>query len=288
MVGIEDGALVIPTKPLDNFPVIRTRDIEELRAALAKIYAKPTLEFSSPTKALDASINQCRLQHVRLGYGAFGTAMRFEFPASNCFLQLCPVRGKGEIVSRNISVSLAAGASVTISPDEGFKGNYDADYECLVLKIDTQALTKKLAAMTGAIINEPLRLQPRVDLTRPEAQLLHQYLPLLADTLNAANPPFPDWWISQTEQLLMAMFLCGHRHNYSHLLEQEAPDIAPWQVRRAEDYIEANWQRPITLEDLVQVTGVNAFSLFDSFKKSRGYSPLEFISLVRSKRRSAN
>ena len=272
------------SRPLDNFPIIRTRKIEEMQNALAQIYAKPNLKLARPTKALNASINECRLQDVWLSYGSYGAAVSVEFPAVDYFLQLLPVRGKGEIINRKTLVPLTTDTSATISPDTGYNANYDAGYECLVLKIDAQALTRKLAAMTGATINEPLRMHPQIDLKRPAAHILLEYLPLLADTLSAANPPFPDWWISQTEQFLMVMFLLGNQHNYSHLLEQEAPDAAPWQVRRAEEYIEANWQQPITLEDLARVAGVSAFSLLRSFRKIHGCSPLEFVSKVRSRR----
>ena len=271
------------SRPLDNFPIIRTRKIEEMQNALAQIYAKPNLKLARPTKALNASINECRLQDVWLSYGSYGAAVSVEFPAVDYFLQLLPVRGKGEIINRKTLVQLTRDTSATISPDSGYNANYDASYECLVLKIDAQALTRKLAAMTGATINEPLQMHPQIDLKRPAAHILLEYLPLLADTLSAANPPFPDWWISQTEQFLMVMFLFGNQHNYSHLLEQEAPDAAPWQVRRAEEYIEANWQQPITLEDLARVAGVSAFSLFRSFRKTHGCSPLEFVSRVRSR-----
>jgi AraC-like DNA-binding protein len=80
----------------------------------------------------------------------------------------------------------------------------------------------------------------------------------------------------------MVMFLCGHRHNYSHLLEQEAPDPAPSQVRKAEDYIAEHCQQAISLEDLARVSGVSGFSLFRSFRKTRGYSPFELASRLRS------
>jgi hypothetical protein len=270
------------SRPLDNFPVIRTRSIEEVRNALAHVYAKPTLNFIQAPQSLNASINECRLRHIRLGYGAFGAAVSLDFPAANCFLHLIPIRGTIEIIKKT-TVELTVGTSVTISPDTGFRANHSADYECIVVKIDAQALAKKLMAMTGAVIDEPLRMEPQPDLRRPAAQILRQYLPLLVETLSAASPPFPEWWISQTEQLLMVMFLCAHEHNYSHLLEQHAPDSTPSQVRKAEDYIEANWDRDITLETLAKVTGVSAFSLFRSFKNSRGCSPLEFASQVKSR-----
>lgn len=272
------------SRPLANFPLVRTHKPTDVQDALARVYARPKLELARGTKSLNAVMNECRFQNSWLAYGAYGAAVRVRFPAVNYFLQLIPIRGKGEIVSGKTSIVLTAGSGATISPDAGYRAAYDAQYECLILKIDAEALTRKLAAMTGTAIGEPLRMEPETDFAQPAARMLREYLPLLVEKLTAAIPPFPDWWMAQTEQLLMAMFLCGNRHNYSHLLEQDAPSAAPWQVRRAEEYIESHWQKPITLEELADVTGVSAFSLFRAFKISRGYSPLEFASRLRSKR----
>ena len=82
------------------------------------------------------------------------------------------------------------------------------------------------------------------------------------------------------------MFLHANRHNHSHLLERSAPDASARLVRRVEEYIEANWQRPITLEGLVALTGVSALSLFQSFKKYRGYSPMKFGAEIRDRKRN--
>jgi hypothetical protein len=276
-------SVVAGAKPLDNFPLAHTTNSEKVREALARVYAQPTLQFGRGSKMLNARLNECRLQNVRLAYGNYGGAVCLNFPAVDCFLQLLPLKGKGEIISKHQPVSLvAATTSATISPDAGYQANYSADYEGLVLKLDSRILTKKLAAMTGATIHTPLMMDLQQNCTQ-SALTLRQYLPVLANILSDAVAPLPAWWVSQTEQLLMVMFLCGHKHNYSHLLEREAPDSAPWQVRKAEDYIEANWRETVTLEDLAKLTGVSAFSLFRSFKKARGYSPWDFVSQVRSR-----
>jgi transcriptional regulator GlxA family with amidase domain len=52
-------------------------------------------------------------------------------------------------------------------------------------------------------------------------------------------------------------------------------------VRRAEDYIEAHWDQPITVEALALVTNSSARSVFHTFKQSRGYSPMAFVKQVR-------
>ena len=81
----------------------------------------------------------------------------------------------------------------------------------------------------------------------------------------------------------MAMFLCGHKHNYSHVLEEAETGPADAQIRRVETYIEAHWQEDISLETLAEVAGVSAFSLFRVFKKLRGYSPLDFAARIRAR-----
>ena len=219
-------------------------------------------------EGFNATINVCQLQDVGLAYGAFGTAVRFEFPASGFFSLMLPIRGTGEIVIGDTPVTLTAGNGVVVSSNEPHTANFSDDYEHLIVRISARALTEKLAAMTGATIHEPLRMDPQQDPTNPTARMLQRYVPLIVDTPTRANPPLPPWWIAQTEQLLMTLFLCSSRHNYSYLLEQDASDAAPRQVRLAEDYIEANAQRPVTLEELANVTGVSALSLFRMFKKS--------------------
>jgi len=276
-------AIVVPTKPLENFPLVCSRDVDEVRSNLGRICSKPNLVLTSGHEGFDATINACRFPGFNLVYGAYGAAASFEFPASDAFCRLFPIRGRGETTWGRSSFALSTGAGAVVSAEISHRNNVSADYEHLVLGMNGRKLVAKLAAMTGATISEPLRMDPQQDFKHPAAQMLQQYIPLLVNTLSIAKSPFPDWWITQTEQLLMTLFLCGHRHNYSHLLEQEAPDGATLQVRRAEEYIAANVERAVTLEELAEVTGVSAFCLFRAFKKSRGYSPMTFASRLRQK-----
>jgi hypothetical protein len=273
------------SRPLDNFPLVRSHKIDEVCEAFARAFIRPTLLAARGIEALDTTFNNCRLQNIGLAYTTFGADVTVDFPATGFFLQVFPLRGSGEIVYGQTAVPMSAGSGAVISAEMSHVARLGADYEHLVLRIGARLLTDKLAAMTGATINEPLRLEPEQDFKHPSAQILQQYLPFLVDTLSGAEPPFPDWWVAQTEQLLMTLFLCGHRHNYSHLMEQSGPDAAPRQVRQAEEFIVANAERAITLEELAEVTGVSGFSLFSAFRKHRGYSPLEFLMQVRSGRR---
>ena len=271
-------------KPLDNFPVIRSHDIEVVRDAIAGFYAKPVLIPGRGVKVIDATLNNCRLHHIEVAYAAFGADVRLQYPETDFFSLLLPVHGKGAIVSGKASSALSVKSGTMVPAHASHQVDYSAAYAHLVLRIKSQTLTEKLSAVTGVEINEPLRLELQQDSVDPASQMLERYVPLLVNTLSAAKAPFPEWWVEQTEQLLMTMILCSRRHNYSRLLEREWPTVAPAQVRKAEEYLAANPSQPVTLEKLAEVTGVSAFSLFRSFKQSRGYSPQEFLERLRSKR----
>jgi AraC-like protein len=272
------------SNPLDNFPVIRSRNIDEVCEAIGRFFARPLWATAPGGNLLDATINNCRLQNIALAYACYGAPLTLEYPSTSLFVQLFPVRGAAAINRGASSGTLRPGLGTLILPGAPYTMNYGAEYAHLVLRLDAPALTRKLAAMTGADIHEPLRVQVEQESRHPAAYMLKQYLPLVVETLSKAEPPYPDWWVLQTEQLLMTLFLCGHQHNYSHLLETEAPTAAPNQVRRAEEYIEANALRGVGLDELAAVTGASEFSLYRSFKHSRGYSPMEFAARQRAKR----
>lgn len=270
-------------RPLENFPLVRAADAAEVCDTFGRVYAKPVVK-GAPDGARSMAINHMRLKHVRLAFGAVGAPLSLEFPGADYFLQILPLRGEGEIVSPEYSLVVSAGQGATISPGVGFQAIYRPGYETLILQIDKDALTDKLVTMTGTPVAAPLRVEPRLDLARPAAKILQQYVPMLVDTLGSAALPLPSWWVAQTEELLMAMFLCGHKHNYSHVLEEAETGPADAQIRRVETYIEAHWQEDISLETLAEVAGVSAFSLFRVFKKLRGYSPLDFAARIRARR----
>lgn len=272
-------------RPLRNFPLLRSRDIEEAADAIGRIFIRPVLEPMDGLDGFNAVINNCQFPNAGLTYRTYGVAVKTDIPATAGFVSLLlPIRGTAEMACGSSVIALAPGTSVVLSSDMDQKALCNDDCALFVVRMDSRALAEKLAAMTGVAVDRPLRIEPQQNSGHPAAQALQQYLPMLVDTLDEAKPPFPEWWVAQTEQFLMTMLLCGYRHNYSHLLEEDVPDAALQQVLQAEQYIEANAERTITLEELARVTGVSAFSLFRAFRRRRGYSPAEFLLKARSRR----
>ena len=82
----------------------------------------------------------------------------------------------------------------------------------------------------------------------------------------------------------MTMLLCCNRHGFSAALDDDAPAGTLVEVRRAEDYVSANWRQANVLDDLTAITGVGGLSLLRSFRQYRGYSPQEFLAQIRARR----
>jgi transcriptional regulator GlxA family with amidase domain len=123
-----------------------------------------------------------------------------------------------------------------------------------------------------------LNFHPAPDSSQPAARMMYGNFMFLVRESDNDLPPL---LLAELEQLVMVSMLHANRHNYSELLTREPIAVAPWQVRRAEEFIEANWNRPLDIEAIAAATGVSVRSLFRSFRQSRGQSPKEFVKQAR-------
>ena len=274
--------MIATERALDRFPLVRTQSADEMCDALSRVYAKPTLHLEGRTRKGDVKFNYCQMKDIGLGYAQYGIGVRLVYLESSFTLQTFPVRGYGEAIVDDIVSPLRPRHGVTMSSGRSFAVKVNDGYEHFVLVMNTRALAAKLSALTGAAIRYPLSFDPLHNNGHAGANALRNHFFFLVDQQSASAVSLPEFALAEYEQALMVMFLYANRHNYSHLLETQPPDSALSQIRHAEAYIDANAHRAITLEELAEVTGVSALSLFRSFRRHRGYSPLAFLSQVRS------
>jgi AraC-like DNA-binding protein len=85
----------------------------------------------------------------------------------------------------------------------------------------------------------------------------------------------------ETEDLILAQLIRLEGHSYTEWVQRERPVPAPGFVRRVEDYIQARAGDEITMDDLVEVSGVSASTLFRGFRRFRGMGPMAYLKQVR-------
>jgi AraC-like DNA-binding protein len=153
-----------------------------------------------------------------------------------------------------------------------------ASYASLFLKISPEAINRKLATLIGNSIGRPLEFSGEFDRSALAAQF--RLLSFFIAEIDLSMGALPRLMLQEFEQALIVAHLCANLSNYSDRLNAK-PVAAPWQVQRAIDFIQANWDRPLTIEALASATGASARSLFAAFQKSRGCSPMAFARGVR-------
>lgn len=159
-----------------------------------------------------------------------------------------------------------------------------ADVEMFTLRVKPAALMAKVASIVGDQAPQKINFRRQANLDRPELLSMVRTTKFLIGEHEALSGPARSIILTELEQTVMILMLFSSRHDFERALERGQPNVAPWQVRRAEQYIETNLDSPITIEALSEITGASARSLFQTFRDTRGYSPMAFAKRMRLRR----
>ena len=228
--------------------------------------------------------NFLQLSDIALGFSACGARAIVTFEECGFVRLQIGLRGYASTVSGRASTIVHVAQPCVTSPGRAATLDYGPGFEHLVLRVNADAVRRKLSAIIGANPGQPLEFEPATFTSLRAVQGLQNLIAFFARQFDEDTARFSPLVISELQEAIIVGLLCASRNNFSALLEQGQKDPAPAQVRRAEAYIEANHTEPVTVEKLVQVTGVSARALFNAFQKSRGYSPMAFAKTVRMKR----
>jgi AraC-like DNA-binding protein len=148
------------------------------------------------------------------------------------------------------------------------------------------AVNRQLVALLGVPLHTRLELAPRLNLTTGYGHSIAHYVQLaMSDLAEAGAVSWSAITAGLFEQFIICRLLLSHPHNYSEALQKrcETP-IAPRDVKRAVDFMEANLHSPITLADIVEAAGVPGRTLLKHFDHFRGVSPMRYLRNARFER----
>lgn len=269
-------------RPLDGFPVARTHDVDEMRGVVSQFYGENRLLLAAGMKGLAAHANHCQLDDVGISYADFGAAVELAFPMFTAGYSIpVTITGRGSATCRGQLLELGPDKTLIASNGVPLVVRYGLDFENFTVQMNAAAMQRKLASLVGIMPQSEIVFEPLLDFRRPENGLWRRLVSFLIGEIENHGGVLPRGALGEIEQALLLTFFKANPNNLSHLLATPVRGSAPWQVRRAEQYIEAHWDQPITVEALALVTNSSARSVFHSFKQSRGYSPMAFVKHVR-------
>jgi AraC-like DNA-binding protein len=267
--------------PLHRFPLFHSIDPAEVAQMLSNACGASDFDFRPSSRPFEVTINFLQLKQLSLVSCKHSGAAGFRLPTHDLIRQPFCISGTGEVDfgGRRFPVTREETCVVPSETETGF--NYDDELTHLTLLIGSRVLETKLGAMLGTPVVRNIAFTADANFLSPELARLRRLLDHFTAELDREDATLPPQAMDEFEQLLLVSFLTANRHNFSHLLERGQRAPAPWQVRLVEDYIEANWSAPITIETLADVTGGSMRSIFKAFKHARGITPMAFAKSVR-------
>jgi transcriptional regulator GlxA family with amidase domain len=87
--------------------------------------------------------------------------------------------------------------------------------------------------------------------------------------------------VSAFEEFIITELLLSHPNNYHGALRRLERSIIPRDVKRAIEYMNAHLRSPVTLAEIVEVSGLPGRTLFKHFKDTLGVSPMRYFRQIR-------
>jgi AraC-like DNA-binding protein len=266
---------------LIRFPSVDTRNPDEFRQTLFSNFGARAFDLDAAAHSFRVTRSFFKLSSLDLVVGACSSPYHVHFPSSDLVKQHFVLQQSGRTRFGGTGFNISRDETAVIPAGVEMVHEYAAGLEQFIIRIEGAALQAKLSAVAGMAIARNIEFVAPSWFANPALQRLRRLLEFMVAELGHEDGKMSPAALAEFEQLLIVSFLAGNRHNFSDLMEREQPRPAPWQVRRVENFIEANWNRPITVEALATAAGASTRSIFKAFRESRRCSPMAFVKGIR-------
>ncbi len=266
---------------LSNYPVMRTSDAEYARDQILSVFDATSFEVPKGENRFEVCANHLQVGDLRLYYCAYAGDVSIGFGEVPFVRQIFNVSGKVRYSGRHLSGEVAQGSCSQILPAGiPLKFDFKSSYRHLVLRIEQDALQRYLGALIGQQIETKLVFDDADD-QHAAMRRVRRMIFQLASEFNTRGALFSDLATAEMSRIAIMKLLMYSRHNYTHFLFRKPPTSNSSAVKTVEEFIEANWEKPIDIEAMSAIAKISARSLFRQFKQDRGYSPGDFAKRIR-------
>ncbi|NMG15772.1 AraC family transcriptional regulator [Aromatoleum bremense] len=264
-------------------------DVEETCTRVGEVFRPHRLGVVGREQRLSARLDHMPVSPAStttlnlLHYGA-DVSIASE-PFDSFYLVMMPLQGTAEVSSRQQKIVSTPDVASIVGPVAPMSIRWHDDCEQLIVRVDRKMLEDACATHLGHELNRPLEFELGMDLRRQSASSWESVVGFLASSpaflcSTIAHPLIA----AQVQQLLMSALLTGQTHNYLDELLRPSPALAPYYVKRAEEFICAHADQAITVQEVAAHVGVSTRSLHTGFQRYRDTTPMAFLRNVRLER----
>ncbi len=268
-------------KSLKRFAIVDTHDEEIMRHVMLTRYGAKRFERLSNRSPFLARSATASLGSASLVYCAYGAPALAEFPDADFVRLQLAFSGVARTTTSGKSIEVSAEHTCVTPAGRPCKIEFTSGYQQILLRMDQAAMERKLIALLGAKPRRRLEFHPTLGGDTPKIGQLKNLIRFVAGELSTSSEQHPGLLLQEFEEAMIVAFLISIPNSISDILERRPHEGTNSHVRRVEEYIDAHWNLPISVERLADVTGIGVRTIFASFKRHRGYTPQAYLKIVR-------
>jgi AraC-like DNA-binding protein len=259
------------------------QDVDETKHVLCRLFTETAIEPLNPRSPYSARVNGLALPQSTLCYCEYRHGMGAVPRRPLDFHAIQLIRsGNTRFDIDNQSVVGDTRRGVMLSADQQLKVQHSPGSGVLSFIVKDTVVGDIMSSWTGHAEMPPIRFLTPFDTSDPTTAsvlLLLQHMVTEIDRPGSLlEVPAA---VASFEHALINFMLFGMNHNLSESLRATPNYAGAEQVKRVEEYIEANAPNPIDMNTLARITGHSASAIFRAFRKHRDYTPMQFLLNVR-------
>ena len=273
-------------RPFKKYPVITSNGIEESEALISNNLSEASILNNPGRNHFQMRMSTIPLGHMSLTYSFFRNATQLKPGAPDDYFHL--------LLSSSCTASFQLGKNlVTIAAEKGAILDTDnlthiersGKSGVLTLRVPRVEVLHHLEELAGQHHKGPLVFENCIDLTTSTGAMVDRLLNYIIHELNnddllLTNPG----QLRGLNHMLLSAILSLPHNKLAQLNKNMDNSIAPAIVRRAEEYMVAHIDEPITIIDILRISNCSRSVLFSAFQNARSYTPMEFLAEQRLQR----
>ena len=199
----------------------------------------------------------------------------FRTPDHHVVLHI-PLRGEFEASQGENWIRVKPGDALVVSTPGVLRRRWEGQCDLLNLRIGREVVN--LAAFKSA---KELGDQPLTLIHLDQSLALARFIETIIHDLSSDHSTLSDAAAAMHAERLLSLLLLRSLRTQENRAIAGGSRVAPYYVRRAEQFVSDNYMNPVDIDDLAAATGVSARTLYYGFKQYRGASPKKYLKGVR-------
>jgi AraC-like DNA-binding protein len=274
-----------PQLPLLKYRQFESHSVDEVRDRIGRSYCPHKLQPTKRIGRLNACYHRAPLINTSINFLRYGAEVEIDPGALRSFYLLeIPLSGSACVRFRDHDAVSGPDRALIVSPTTPFTSIWSADCAQIMVKVDRMALEKYVMNLLDRPLAEPIEFEPELKLSSDAGARCRRMLSYIVSEIEESEDFLGNRMLAmEVERSLMAYLVHCQPNTYTEALAATAAPAAPRYIVKAIEFMRANLDRVISIDDLAAETGVGARALHEGFKRFRATTPMAMLRSMRLK-----